>query len=387
MKNIMEVDSLPIKSWCGEPEEGALDQARHLARFPFAYRHVCLMPDTHRGYGMPIGGVLATENVIIPNAVGVDIGCGMCAVKTSLTGIQHDSLKEIMSDIPKAIPVGFSHHKEPQDRSLMPEPKGKSPVVEREYDSALTQIGTLGSGNHFIEIQKGDDRHIWIMLHSGSRNIGLKNAEFYNKTAVALNERISPSVPKAWQLAYLPVDTEEGQTYIREMQYCIEFAFANRKLMMDRIKEIVHNCTSGAASFDDMINIAHNYARLERHFGRDVWIHRKGATSAYEGETGIIPGSQGTPSFIVRGRGNPESFMSCSHGAGRRMGRNQARKSLNLREEQRKLEERGILHAIRNVGDLDEASSAYKDIDVVMREQADLVEPVVRLEPLAVVKG
>ncbi len=387
MKTIREENSLLIKSWCNEPGEGALEQARHLARFPFAFKQVCLMPDTHQGYGMPIGGVIATEDVIIPNAVGVDIGCGMCAVRTSLTEIRPETLKEIMSEIRRAIPVGFAHHKEPQDKTLMPELKGNSRIVEQEYESALTQIGTLGGGNHFIEIQKGDDGLIWIMIHSGSRNIGLKNAEFYNKLAVAFSEKQDPAIPKGWQLAYLPVDAEAGDSYRREMQYCIEFAFANRKLMMDRIRGIVHDCTSGSASFDDMINIAHNYARLEHHFGRDVWVHRKGATSAYEGEIGIIPGSQGTPSYIVRGKGNPESFMSCSHGAGRKMGRNEARRSLNLREELRKLEERGILHAIRGVGDLDEASGAYKDIDVVMREQEDLVEPIVKLEPLAVVKG
>ncbi|MCL5268490.1 MAG: RtcB family protein [Bacteroidetes bacterium] len=387
MKTIREENSLLIKSWCGEPEEGALEQARHLAHFPFAFKQVCLMPDTHQGYGMPIGGVIATEEVIIPNAVGVDIGCGVCAVRTSLTEIRRETLKEIVSEVRRAIPVGFTHHKDAQDQSLMPEVKGKSRIVEQEYKSALTQIGTLGGGNHFIEIQKGDDGRIWIMVHSGSRNIGLKNAEFYNKLAIAFTEKHAPAIPKGWQLAYLPVDTEEGDSYKREMQYCIEFAFANRKLMMDRIKGIVHDCTSGAASFDDMINIAHNYARLERHFGRDVWVHRKGATSAYEGEIGIVPGSQGTPSYIVKGKGNPESFMSCSHGAGRKMGRNEARRSLNLHEERRKLEERGILHALRGVGDLDEASGAYKDIDVVMREQEDLVEPIVKLEPLAVVKG
>ncbi len=366
MKTIREENSLLIKSWCNEPGAGALEQARHLARFPFAFKHVCLMPDTHQGYGMPIGGVVATEDVIIPNAVGVDIGCGMCAVRTSLTEIRPETLKEIMSEIRRAIPVGFAHHKEPQDKTLMPEFKGNSRIVEQEFKSALTQIGTPGGGNHFNELQNGEEGRIWIMSHSGSRNIGLKNAEFYNKTAVAFNEKHFPSIPKAWQLACLPLESEDGQSYVLEMQYCIEFAFANRKLMMDRMKDIVHDCTYGGAAFDEMINIAHNYARLERHFGRDVWVHRKGATSAYAGEIGIVPGSQGTPSYIVRGKGNPESFMSCSHGAGRKMGRNEARRSLNLHEERRKLEERGILHAIRGVGYLDEASGAYKDIDVVM---------------------
>lgn len=387
MKYIQEEGSLIIKSWCNEPEDGAVEQAKNLARLPFAFRQVCLMPDTHQGYGMPIGGVIATEDVIIPNAVGVDIGCGMCAVRTSLTEIQSDTLKQILADIRRVIPVGFSHHKEKQDESLMPRMEGKYRIVEREYESALTQIGTLGGGNHFIEIQSGNDNHIWIMVHSGSRNFGLKNAEFYNKVAIELSEKHSSPVPKKWQLAFLQTDSEAGQAYIREMQYCVEFSFANRRLMMDRIRAIIHDCTSGSVAFDEMINIAHNYARLEHHFGKDVWVHRKGATSAREGEIGIIPGSQGTSSYIVKGKGNPESFTSCSHGAGRKMGRKAARRVLSLDEERRKLEERGILHAIRGVGDLDEASGAYKDIDIVMREQDDLVEPIAKLEPLAVIKG
>ncbi len=387
MKLIQEEGSLIIKSWCNEPESGALEQAKNLARLPFAFRQVCLMPDVHQGYGMPIGGVIATQDVIIPNAVGVDIGCGMCAVRTSLAEIGSDTLKEILGDIRKVVPVGFNHHKAKQDESLMPRIEGKYHIVEQEYESAMTQIGTLGGGNHFIEIQSGNDGHVWIMVHSGSRNFGLKNAEFYNKLAIALNEKHSSPVPKKWQLAFLETGGKEGQAYIREMRYCVEFAFANRKLMMERIKAIVHDRTSGSATFDEMINIAHNYAQLENHFGKSVWVHRKGATSAREGEVGIIPGSQGTSSYIIRGKGNPESFTSCSHGAGRRMGRNEARRILNLNEERRKLEARGILHAIRGVGDLDEASGAYKDIDVVMQEQDDLVEPIVKLEPLAVVKG
>ena len=387
MKYIPVENGLIIKSWCDVPEDGAIEQARNLSRLPFAFRQICLMPDTHQGYGMPIGGVMATEGVIVPNAVGVDIGCGMCAVKTSLTAISVDSLKKIMGEIRKRIPLGMNRHKEKQAVEFLPGcASDDMPIVLSEYEKARAQVGTLGGGNHFIEIQKGDDSHIWIMLHSGSRNLGKQVADHYNKKAVAMNERYFSQVLKAWELAFFPMSSSEGQLYLSEMQYCVDFALANRKLMMDRIAAIFLE-TVGAVTFEPMINIAHNYARLENHFGRNVLVHRKGATSALEDETGIIPGSQGTSSYIVRGKGNPESFMSCSHGAGRKMGRKQAERTLNLEEEKKRLDDRGILHALRGTGDLDEAAGAYKDIDIVMAEQADLVDILVRLEPLGVVKG
>jgi tRNA-splicing ligase RtcB len=260
------------------------------------------------------------------------------------------------------------------------------PIVKREYYSALKQLGTLGGGNHFIEIQKGDDGYIWIMIHSGSRNIGYKVANHYNKLAIEINKKWHTQVPEKWELAFLPLESEEGQEYLREMQYCVDFALANRELMMSRIKLSIDEVVDGVI-YEDLINIAHNYASLEHHFGENVMVHRKGATLAREGITGIIPGSQGTKSYIVAGKGNPESFMSCSHGAGRTMSRTKARNELNLEEEKRKLDEQGIIHAIRNKSDLDEASSAYKDIDVVMENQKDLVDILVELTPLAVIKG
>lgn len=387
MKHIQVENGLIIKSWCNTPEEGALEQAKNLARLPFAFRQICLMPDAHQGYGMPIGGVMAAEGAIIPNAVGVDIGCGMCAVKTSLTNIPVDAVKKILGEIRRSIPLGMNRYKEKQPVDLLPECTSTDmPVVLSEYEKARAQVGTLGGGNHFIELQKGDDNHIWIMVHSGSRNLGKQVADHYNKKAVALNERYFKHVLKAWQLAFFLMDSSEGERYLHEMQYCVDFALANRKLMMERISAIFVE-TVGNVTFAPMINIAHNYARRENHFGRDVLVHRKGATSARDGETGIIPGSQGTPSYIVRGKGNPESFTSCSHGAGRKMGRKQAERTLNLAEEKKRLDDKGIIHSIRGIGDLDEAAGAYKDIDIVMAEQADLVDILVRLEPLGVVKG
>lgn len=395
MKTILG-ERIPIKLWLDNLEDGAMEQVKNLANLPFAFKHIAIMPDSHQGYGMPIGGVMATDNVIVPNAVGVDIGCGMCAVRTSLTEIDKDTIKRIFGGskenpggIRSKVPVGFNHQSKKQDESLMPEDNywiDVNTVVHQEYENALKQIGTLGGGNHFIEIQKGSDGHIWIMIHSGSRNLGLKVAEHYNRLAIALNEKWHSIVDKKQELAFLPVDSEEGQYYIREMNYCVEFALANRKLMMENIKDCFREKIVGI-EFESMINIAHNYAKLENHFGKNVWVHRKGATSAREGEIGIIPGSQGTKSYIVSGLGNEESFMSCSHGAGRKLGRNQAIRTLDLEEEKRKLDEQGIIHGIRNQKDLDEASGAYKDIDVVMENQKDLVEIVIELTPLGVIKG
>ncbi len=388
--------NVPIKLWLSELELGAHQQMEHLAQLPFAFHHVAGMPDIHQGYGMPIGGVLATLGYIVPNAVGVDIGCGMIALRTSLFAgsLCKKILKKIMSDIRKLIPVGFKHNKEAHD---LPEPSqsfnfscGEDLIIDAEYESAQYQIGTLGGGNHFIEIQQGDDGYIWVMIHSGSRNLGNKVATHYNKVAVAFNEKWQSSVPKSWQLAFLPFDDKEGQKYFYEMNYCCDFALANRQLMMQRVMEAMSNHVDVAfdTAFENTnINIHHNYAALENHFGKNVLVHRKGATRAYEGEYGIIPGSQGTKSYIVRGKGNPESFMSCSHGSGRVLSRSKAKEKLNLKDEIKKLDDQGIVHGIRNISDLDEASGAYKDITTVMDHQKDLVDIWVELKPLAVVKG
>lgn len=400
---IIEGGRVPIKMWLTDIEEGAMKQAQNAASLPFVFHHIAIMPDAHQGYGVSIGSVFATEGVIVPNAVGVDIGCGMCAVKTSLKAEQLDkeTLKKIFGGsaeyhggIRSAIPVGFNHHSKKQDESLMPEFKteyicrGKDyPIVDREYESALKQIGTLGGGNHFIEIQKDQDSHVWIMIHSGSRNLGKQVADHYNEVAVNLNKRWHSSVPKEWQLAFLPIESDEGKAYLREMQYCVEFALANRRTMMAAIMAIFALEFGPSLQFDPMINIAHNYAQFEHHFGKNVIVHRKGATLARKDTIGIIPGSQGAKSYIVKGLGNEDSFMSCSHGAGRKMSRTKAQNELDLATEIKKLDDQGIVHGIRNKGDLDEASGAYKDIDQVMLEQKDLVEILYKLNPIAVIKG
>ena len=381
MRQVITSERIPIKLWLDDIEEGALQQAKNLANLPFSYKHVAIMPDSHQGFGMPIGGVLATKDMIIPNAVGVDIGCGMLAVKTSLREIDADAIKTIMGKAREVVPLGFKHQSTPQEWDgfdVAPDIE----IIQKELTSARKQLGTLGGGNHFIEIQSGSDGHIWVMIHSGSRNFGLKTADVYHKKAVAMCERWASNIPDK-DLAFLPLDTLEGQEYLTAMNYCLNFAFANRALMMKNILEIVSDLTG--ATIEQEVNIHHNYAQLENHFGEEVIVHRKGATKATTDTIGIIPGSMGSHSYIVSGKGNPESFMSCSHGAGRKMGRKQAERTLDLVQEQEKM--KGIVHGLRSVSNLDEAPGAYKDIDVVMENQKDLVDILVELTPIANIKG
>jgi tRNA-splicing ligase RtcB len=376
---VIDAKRIPIKLWLKDIEQGALDQALNLAKLPFAYKWIAIMPDSHVGYGMPIGGVMATDRVIIPNAVGVDIGCGMTAWKSDLTELDVDEIKRIMGEIRKVIPLGFSHHKEKQEWSGFDNAPDIR-IIQQELENAKYQLGTLGGGNHFIEIQKGDDGLIWVMLHSGSRNFGLKTATEYHNKAKKLCERWLSDIPDK-DLSFLPMDTREGGEYYEAMKYALDFAYANRTLMMNRIVNII-----GVEHFPgEPINVHHNYAAFEHHYGKDVLVHRKGATKATLGLTGIIPGSMGTSSYITEGLGNSESFMSSSHGAGRCMGRNQAKNTLNLEDEQTKMS--GIVHGLQSIGDLDEAPGAYKDIDEVMENQSDLVKIKVKLRPLASIKG
>ncbi len=391
MKKIITTEKIPVKLWLEDIEDGALQQARNLANLPFAFHHIAIMPDAHFGYGMPIGGVLAAEDVIIPNAVGVDIGCGVCALQTSLEDISPETLQNILGTIRQKIPTGFKHHKKKQKSQYMPKAADNIDlddlkIVAQEYERARTQLGTLGGGNHFIEVQKGSDNHIWIMIHSGSRNLGYRVANHYNKLAAELNRKWKSPINPKWQLAYLPLSSKQGRLYMQEMNFCVEFALCNRLLMMQHIEEIFLTfCPT--VSFEESINIAHNYAAREQHYNRELVIHRKGATRAMKDEAGIIPGSQGSASFIVKGRGNQESFCSCSHGAGRKLGRKQAQRTLNLQEEIQYLDKQNILHGVRSKRDLDEAPGAYKNIHKVMKDQSDLVDIVITLKPLAVIKG
>ncbi|MDY4844740.1 MAG: RtcB family protein [Parabacteroides sp.] len=390
MKTIV-LNNRPVKIWAEEVEKTAMEQITNLTSLPFLFHHLAIMPDVHAGKGMPIGGVLACKDVVVPNAVGVDIGCGMCAVKTSYLVENIPTLvmrKEIMQGIRLQIPLGWDHHQEAQDEQYMPSGHDieKMTVVKRQYQSALKQIGTLGGGNHFIELQRDETGHLWIMIHSGSRNLGKQVGDYYNKIATELNARWFSQVDPAWELPFLPLRTPEFKEYWAEMKFCVDFALCNRQLMMNRIQEVL-SATLPGIQFEPMINIAHNYAAWETHFGQQVIVHRKGATLAQAGVLGIIPGSQGTASYIVEGLGNPASFCSCSHGAGRVLSRTAAIKQLDMQEEISRLESKGIIHAIRNQSDMQEATGAYKDIEQVIAQESDLVQVRTRLLPVAVIKG
>ncbi|OIP26645.1 RNA-splicing ligase RtcB [bacterium CG2_30_54_10] len=415
-KSISGEARVPVKSWCSDLEPGAMAQAANLAAHPSVIFHVALMPDCHIGYGMPIGGVIACKESVIPNAVGVDIGCGMGAIRTTATLSQLPGLaaiRKIMDEIKLRIPVGEGNsHKSRQqwngfDKFEASLSGGEHPgwLDASGFGHDSKNLGTLGGGNHFIELQAGEDGAIWLMLHSGSRNLGYRVANLYHKLAGRLNDKWHVELPAA-DLAFMPTDSDEGQAYIRDMNFALAYALENRRRMMAIFKEVVAAHLPGV-EFPQEINIHHNYAAVENHFGQNVWIHRKGATSAKSGELGIIPGSMGASSYIVSGRGNPESFNSCSHGAGRRMGRSEASRRLSL-DEVNKAMEGIVFDRWSKVGrsrkgrdpqhcpggrqkgaefDLGEAPQAYKDIDQVIGNQLDLIEPLVKLRPLGVIKG
>ncbi|MEQ8237329.1 MAG: RtcB family protein [Syntrophomonadaceae bacterium] len=389
---------VPIKIWLDRLEDvepGCLQQAINLANLPFVYKWVALMPDTHQGYGMPIGGVIAVKDYIIPNAVGVDIGCGMAFVETNIHHQQLDfaEYSNLVGQIMRAVPTGFEHHKKPRTCLTMDEDEWAQEVRGQHFtelpniEDGYYQVGTLGSGNHFIELQQDEAGMLCVMVHSGSRNFGYKVCEYFNKLAKKLNQGSSPYVPPEFDLAYLPISAPEGQEYIKWMNLALRFARENRQAMLEVVKQELTRRLP-AIEFSGEVNAHHNYAALENHYGIDVWVHRKGAISARVGEPGIIPGAMGSTSYIVSGLGNPESFMSCSHGAGRRMSRHQAMKQYTVQETVEDLQSRGIAFGKRNKKDAsDEARWAYKDIDAVIRNELDLVRPVKKLETLAVIKG
>lgn len=391
MMKVKKINNREVKIWASDIDKETMLQIRNLTTLPFLYHHLAIMPDAHAGMGMPIGGVLACDNTVVPNAVGVDIGCGMCAVKTN---IQVSSIPtkvlvgKIVKGIHDRIPLGIEHQSHKQSKELLPQGHNidQMEVVRRRYESIQYELGTLGGGNHFIELQHDEKGYLWIMLHSGSRNLGKQVADHYNKIATVLTKRWYSFTSNNAKLPFLPFCTDEGRAYWREMKYCIDFAACNRKLMMLRIQEILSDSLRNI-EFEPAIDIAHNYAAWENHFGNNVIVHRKGATLARKGTIGIIPGSQGTASYIVEGLGNPESFCSCSHGAGRRMSRTEAIRRLNMRDEVAWLNSRGIIHSIRCQNDMQEASNAYKNIDKVIANERDLVTVKHKLLPIAVIKG
>ena len=378
-----------IKAWLDKEayfnDTALVEQVERVASLPFIFHHVALAPDAHIGYGLPIGGIAACLDVVVPYFVGSDISCGMRFVKTNIkvADVTKETITKLIDAIKKVIPVGTNWHKEKTLSCNMPSAR-LGYISGREYEKSWYYIGTLGSGNHFWEVQASDDGYLCIMLHSGSRNLGKQICDHYHKVAQELNAKWYSTVPK--ELAFLPLGTDAAQAYLADMHYAMAFAEASRKLMMLRTKEVIAE-EFPSAEFEDDLDVNHNYARIENHFGKNVLVHRKGATSAREGELGIIPGSQGSSSYIVRGKGNPDSFMSCSHGAGRVMGREEAKRTLDCYAEVKALEDKGIVHSLTSEKKLDEAISCYKNIDEVMANQMDLVDIVSRMEPLGCIKG
>ena len=386
MHVIADEGRLPIKVWANEVEEGCLTQLANLSRLPFAYHHIAAMPDTHQGYGMPIGGVLAAEGVVIPNAVGVDIGCGMRAVRSDLAvEVARPKLHDLLNQFQRDIPTGFNWHDAPQEWEEFEGDTAGLPIVNAELKKARLQLGTLGGGNHFIEIQAEEEGRIWFMLHSGSRNLGKQVCDYYNKLAREVNKRWHSVVDDKWELAFLPLDSTEGAAYMHEMDFCLRFAKENRARMMQRVMNAVQRFFPDV-TFEDERDIHHNYAAMEHHFSKNVLVHRKGAVKA----TGlvIIPGSMGSSSYIAAGKANPDSFLSCSHGAGRRMGRKEATRRYTAQAVIEDMKALGIEIMKPKKADIaEECRQAYKDIDAVMAEQTDLVEPVTKLTPIGVIKA
>jgi len=394
---VIETEGVPIKAWTrGVPvEDEARRQLINIARLPFVFRHVAAMPDVHLGIGATVGLVIPTVGAVIPAAVGVDIGCGMCAVRTSLRA-EHlpDSLAEIRRDIERAVPVGFGMHKEtPMGISKLWRKRfaegykamiAKFPKLEqKEASAAPRQLGTLGGGNHFIELCLDEAGCVWVMLHSGSRGIGNKIGVFFIERAKEIAaEREIALVDK--NLAWLEDGSADFRDYVRWLGWAQDYARANRDAMLKAVAGVLARRFPDLALTAEAVNCHHNYASLEEHFGHRVWVTRKGAVRGGEGELGIIPGSMGAKSYIVRGKGNAESFMTCSHGAGRKMSRTAAKKAFTLADHAAATE--GV-ECRKDGGVLDETPGAYKDIDAVMAAQSDLVEVVYTLKQVVCVKG
>jgi len=373
---------VPIKIWASILEAEAEEQVRKVASLPFIHSHVALMPDAHAGKGSTIGTVIATKGAIIPSAVGVDIGCGMSAVKLFINAGHFDGkLADIRHNIERSVPVGRFGRKEVHTltKSLL---NNNTPIMVE--DKHLLQCGSLGGGNHFIEICLDKENNPWVMLHSGSRNIGKVLAETHIDKAKGLMKKYFIDLPDP-DLAFLAHNTVEFNSYIRDLHWAQNFAKVNRQIMMVEILEQIRRVLQLETLLtDDIIDCHHNYTQMENHYGANVWITRKGAVSAKSGELGIIPGSMGAKSFIVRGLGNVESFNSCSHGAGRKMSRTKARATFTT--DDLKHQTSGV-ECRKDADVIDEIPGAYKDIETVMNDQADLVEKVAELKQILCVKG
>lgn len=386
-----ETNRVPVLSWLPEEEieEGALRQIENAAKHPDVSAHIAIMPDVHQGFGVTIGSVFPTEGVVVPNAVGVDIGCGVTAMKTTL---QYDfSLmgrafwRKWSGKVQREVPVGFNVHKDRRlkDLGALAEPLRATDLNPVLRTKAPVQLGTLGGGNHFLEAQADQFGMIWLMVHSGSRHTGLRIANHYHKLAEALDER--PETDKADGLSGLPLDDDIGQDYVHDHLWAKQFAKRSRGLMISRMLEALE-AMGQDAEIAHLIDCSHNYVTDEDHDGQTHMVHRKGATSAEAGEEGIIPGTMGSTSYIVLGKGNPQSLNSCSHGAGRKMGRSVAKKTFTRQDFDAAMAASGSFTKV-SMGVIDEAPMAYKDVTEVIARQKSLIDVLYTLRPLMTIKG
>jgi tRNA-splicing ligase RtcB (3'-phosphate/5'-hydroxy nucleic acid ligase) len=392
--NIIEGARLPLYSWAAEVEAEAMRQARNLGDLEVAVDHVALMPDAHSGFGMPIGGVLFTTNAVVPYAIGVDIGCGVQIARTNLVwedNLDRRKLKAVLHQIQRDVPTGFRVHKRaPLGLDRLLDLMGLEPpgaIARGWLDRALVSLGTLGGGNHFLEVQADDENRVHFMLHSGSRNLGKQICDLFAKRALTICIRAGRPLPDP-ELAYLRFDEDaDADEYWAAMGFALRWAELNRRQMMDRVEEAFRKHAS-VHEFARLVDVHHNYAAVEEHFGARGYVHRKGAVRARAGETVLIPGSMGTGSYVGEGLGNAASFETCQHGAGRALGRNAAKRLKTSAEVFAEMAAWGIEFVSNEPRTAaEEAAFAYKDIESVMALSADLVRPILRLRPLGVVKG
>ncbi|MFA9202878.1 MAG: RtcB family protein [Flavobacteriales bacterium] len=387
---------VPVKIFTDDIDSAALDQLSKLAQLQFIHTHIAVMPDVHAGIGATVGSVIPTQSAIIPAAVGVDIGCGMNAIRLNLNAAQlPDDLKSLRLAIERKVPVGFNQHQQVKAKASTLTPlqlrlkritnkhQGLLRML-RDFDRTWQrQLGTLGGGNHFIELCLDEADQVWIMLHSGSRGLGNCIGTYFIERAKKEAQSRFGHVPDQ-DLSYFAEGSNSFDDYLEAVQWAQDYAMENRREMMRLILEAIRPLLPSFQMSKEAINCHHNYVAQETHFGEDVYVTRKGAISAQADELGIIPGSMGAKSYIVRGKGNPESFCSCSHGAGRRMSRSKAKRLFSV--DDLAVQTQGI-ECRKDSGVLDELPAAYKDIDQVMAYQADLVEVVHTLRQVLCIKG
>lgn len=399
-------EGMPVKIWTDDIEGSALQQLRNISRMPFIHKHVAAMPDVHWGMGATIGSVIPSKGAIIPAAVGVDLGCGMMACRLNITANDlPDNLMALRSAIESAVPHGrtdnggkndcgaWSELPDDVDRwwmtygiqTVIPEIIDRHPALMKGNVNGARHLGTLGTGNHFIEVCLDENNEVWLMLHSGSRGIGNRIGSYFIELAKKDMEKWFVNLPDK-DLAYLPTGTEHFDDYVLAVGWAQSYAKINREVMMDRTLNAVRDILGrpDIVAMDTAINCHHNYVAQENHFGSNVWVTRKGAIRARQGDLGVIPGSMGTGSFVVRGKGNPESFCSCSHGAGRKMGRAEAKRRFTV--DDLAIQTMGI-ECRKDAYVIDEIPGAYKSIASVMENQSDLVEIVHTLRQVVNVKG